>query len=369
MLESLLQGAGFQVLGLAGAQELFDRLDLEGNGNGLSAIEVDAILMDLTMPEIDGISATRRLHGLALWRETPILVVTGRSENEDLQAAFEAGASDFIAKPPNTIELVARVSAAVRLKRAIDARREREAELQQLNSDLAAANQVKGQLLSIAAHDLKNPLQSVMGFAEVMQDMGLEGFAHDASQTIYQASQRMLSIIEGLLQNAKLESGKIELNRQPTDMSKLASLVVHDNLARAKHKGQNIVLEGQPFCVANIDGERLREVLDNLVSNAVKYSLAGSQITVRVWLKSLDPPIVALSVEDQGLGMSREDLERVFGQFQRLSARPTGGESSTGLGLAIVKQLVELHGGSVRAESAGIGLGSSFTIELPGVSL
>jgi response regulator receiver sensor signal transduction histidine kinase (EC 2.7.3.-) len=116
----------------------------------------------------------------------------------------------------------------------------------------------------------------------------------------------------------------------------------------------------------------MREVIDNLISNAIKYSPQGTNITVRVQHSKDDDadgaPSVLISVRDEGQGLTEEDMKKLFGKFQRLSARPTAGESSTGLGLSIVKQLVELHGGKVWAESEGKNKGSIFRIELPSAS-
>jgi signal transduction histidine kinase len=106
----------------------------------------------------------------------------------------------------------------------------------------------------------------------------------------------------------------------------------------------------------------LREAVDNLVSNAIKYTPLGGRMELSM---SVDDRGIAIRVKDEGPGLSQEDLSRLFGRFQRLSARPTGGESSTGLGLSIVKRIVELHGGTVGAESAGPGQGATFIIRLP----
>src|SRR5206468_5243470 len=112
------------------------------------------------------------------------------------------------------------------------------------------------------------------------------------------------------------------------------------------------------------DPDRLREAIDNLVSNAIKYSPIGGEIAISV---KRDDDDVLIRVSDNGPGLSPEDMSRLFGRFQRLSAKPTAGESSTGLGLSIVKRIIDMHGGEVSAASAGPGQGSSFTITLPAI--
>jgi signal transduction histidine kinase len=138
--------------------------------------------------------------------------------------------------------------------------------------------------------------------------------------------------------------------------------LVTSNRALAEKKNQTIHLVAPPRRVVNCDPERLREAIDNLVSNAIKYSPIGGNIEL---LMDADHNDTLISVKDEGAGFSPADISRLFGRFQRLSAKPTGGESSTGLGLSIVKRIVELHGGRVSAESPGPGCGATFTIRLP----
>jgi signal transduction histidine kinase len=130
----------------------------------------------------------------------------------------------------------------------------------------------------------------------------------------------------------------------------------------AVNKQQTISVAAPPNFVTMCDADRIREAIDNLVSNAIKYSPIGGKIAVAV---THEGPDTVIRVTDQGAGLSPEDLGRLFGRFQRLSAKPTAGESSTGLGLSIVKRIIDMHGGHVTAQSPGPGQGSTFTVTLP----
>jgi signal transduction histidine kinase len=265
--------------------------------------------------------------------------------------------------------------------RQIEVRRIEAEQYQKRIEELAKANQLKNELLSIAAHDLKNPLQSVMGCSELIQERvptvseesmeKIDMFA----KAIYGSSQRMLTLINDLLKTSALDIGKLELEKMPVTLSTLLEAVIFSMYHQITQKSQTIEFISDANCTAEADAGRLIEVFENLISNAVKYSPNGKKIVVKMKRyeagenKTLTPhtteATILIAVQDEGLGLTDEDKLKLFGKFQRLSARPTGGESSTGLGLAIVKQLVELHQGRVWAESEGENKGTTFYVELP----
>jgi len=245
----------------------------------------------------------------------------------------------------------------------------KDAELERLkNIELAnalkkveEANAFKTELLGIAAHDLKNPLQVISGFSSLIDEAASLNDAKQYATLIQSSSARMLKLIKDLLETAALDSGKLDLNKIPVNLADLLRAVAEHNRPNAEKKSQTIELDLEDDLV-EIDLERMREVFENLVSNAVKYSPNGKRIVVGSRRSELG--IVAF-VKDEGQGLTEEDKQKLFGKFQRLSVRPTGGESSTGLGLSIVKQLVELHGGRVWAESDGKNQGTTFFVALP----
>jgi signal transduction histidine kinase len=173
-------------------------------------------------------------------------------------------------------------------------------------------------------------------------------------------------MVDHLISDAMADAFDITIRRESVDIAALVAEVVEANQPLATNKQQTIAVTAPPHLMTMCDIDRIREAIDNLVSNAIKYSPIGGQISVLV---THDDASTIIRVTDQGAGLLPEDIGRLFGRFQRLSAKPTGGESSTGLGLSIVKRIIEMHGGEVTAESEGPGKGSTFTIILPATEM
>ena len=232
------------------------------------------------------------------------------------------------------------------------------------NDQLARANRLKSEFLQIAAHDLRNPLNAILlattQIPREKQDQTADGF--DLGAQIRATAGEMLGIIEGLLDTAAMEEGTLKLYRVHLDLADCVGEVIERNHPQAERKKQQLRFSAQEGCIAEVDGGRIKQAVDNLVSNAIKFSPHGASIRVTLACES---DKARIEVADGGPGLTEADKERLFRRFERLSARPTGGESSTGLGLANARQLVELHGGALGAESDGSGCGSRFWIELP----
>jgi signal transduction histidine kinase len=179
---------------------------------------------------------------------------------------------------------------------------------------------------------------------------------------IRDATRRLTSMVDHLISDAMADAFDITIRREPVDIAALVAEVADSNQPLAANKQQTITVSAPANFVTMCDSDRMREAIDNLVSNAIKYSSIGGKIAVLV---THEQNKTIIRITDEGAGLSPEDLGRLFGRFQRLSAKPTAGESSTGLGLSIVKRIVDMHGGRVTAESGGPGQGSTFTVVLP----
>ncbi|MDX2128736.1 MAG: sensor histidine kinase [Chloroherpetonaceae bacterium] len=238
------------------------------------------------------------------------------------------------------------------------------------------ANKQKTELFAIAAHDLKNPLTSIGGFSSlILEESDIEKIKMMAGR-IQSSSRRMVNLISELLESSAYEIGSITLKKESFHLSPILEAVANQNSALAELKFQRIQLTCDSKLMLVADKARLFETVDNLISNAIKYSFEHTTIELSVMPFSLTknhpmhssvshPSGILISVRDEGQGLSESDLEKVFKRFQKLSSKPTGNESSTGLGLSIVKDIVTLHGGAAWVESLGKNKGCTFYLFFP----
>lgn len=237
-------------------------------------------------------------------------------------------------------------------------------EIDERNDELKRANNLKSKLLEIAAHDLKNPLQVIIGNTDLLRMKFVKNpLAMEKLAIIFESGDSMIKLISRLLKALSIDSGKLVLHKRNFNIKRLLESVVKDNRVQAEKKGQIINLSAEEECKIFGDDSVMKDIFDNLLSNAVKFSQPGKSIWVDV---NCDDSIVICKVRDEGPGFTESDRKKMFTRFQKLSADPTGDETSTGLGLAIVKELVELHEGKVSVESE-TGKGSTFIVEFPAV--
>ncbi len=233
--------------------------------------------------------------------------------------------------------------------------------LQQTNLEFEQANAMKIKILSVASHDLKNPLMNIRSLAEILQSSS-EGENREFAEEIQSMSVRMLEMIGDLLDRAAMESGNVVLDIQEFSMSDMLRVATHQFTLMAQKKNQTLILNCEESITIAGDERKLRQVVDNLISNALKYFPLNTQ--VRIALHHNTDTTIRFEVQDEGPGLTEEDKAKAFGFFQKLSARPTGGESSHGVGLSSVKHIVDLHHGRVWVESI-FGQGATFIVELP----
>jgi hypothetical protein len=238
-------------------------------------------------------------------------------------------------------------------------------EKSRLYQELVELNELKDRFLGIAAHDLRNPITVVRGFLSVLT-RGLLGEVPEKQKEIMnrmdKACEKMLALINDLLDVSAIESGHLDFKPEPVDLARFLQESYASASIFAKGKSIEVKLDLEPnLPTVNMDPKRIDQVIDNLVSNAIKFSYPETVVAIRA--RRVDNEI-RISVSDQGQGIPADEIPKVFVEFGRTSTRPTAGEKSTGLGLAIVKRLVEAHKGRIWVESQ-VGRGSTFTFTLP----
>ncbi len=234
------------------------------------------------------------------------------------------------------------------------------------NEELTRLNQFKSEFMGIAAHDLKNPLAVVYGYAGLMIDKSRE----DPGQTkiarrIGASARRMLSIVSDLLDSTAIESGKIPFEPEPIDAGEILEGVVETQRMLAQDRGVELVCRVDGETRAVVDRERFRRIAENLIGNAIRYTRPATGVTVTLTERQEDGERrLRLAVQDHGPGIAQADIPRLFHRFEKLAEGQPTPAGSTGLGLSIVQRFVDLHGGRVWVESE-VGVGSTFYVELP----
>ena len=278
----------------------------------------------------------------------------------------------FSSKQPNTytenhIQIFRRianqVAVIVEKGKLVSGLAQQKLKIEQQNKELRRLNEMRNTFLGMAAHDLRNPISTIQLAAHllVMEDPQKHGNPDSIVNDILNQTDHMLQLLNDLLDVTNIEAGKLDIKREPVELHPYLEHIISHHRHVAATKNMTVTLEAAIRAEVHIDPQRIRQVIDNLASNAVKYSPPGSDIVIR---SHLDQQGWRLEVIDQGPGIRQEDQKLLFQNFSRLAIKPTGGESSTGLGLAIARRIVEAHDGQIGVQSEP-GSGSCFWFQLP----
>ena len=317
----------------------------------LEAEEFHAIILDWMMPGLTGIDVLKAVRAQHDPTELPVIMATALSEVENVVLALDAGANDYITKPIEFEILLARLKAHLRVKE-LTAERDRLAEQ-------------RDDFLAIVSHDLKNPIGAIMGFSKLLPRFIDEGAlserGRDMLSRIETNADTMLRMVEDYLDLANLEAGTIQLTKGELSTSILLAKLVDIHRSQADAKQIQLVLDASVEATIRTDGDRLRQILDNFVTNALKFSPVGSTVTI----DSVEASgFVVITVSDEGPGLTAEDQKNLFQKFSRLTASPTAGEKSSGVGLYSARLLADALGATLGARNRDTG-GASFWLRLP----
>ena len=332
--------------------------------SGEKALEVydtfrpELVLLDVMMPGINGFETCRQLRQRYGEKTAPVIFIAAKSESDDVVEGLSAGGVDYLPKPVRAKEAIARIRTHLQNRLLVE-------QQALLVDQLSKANAAKNKFLGMAAHDLRNPLASIRGLAEFLRD-GVVGELTadqlDLVKTIHEASQGMLDMVNELLDVATIEAGELKIHPEPTALTELLAKAVYLANIDAAKKSTKIDFHSNDHApTLPIDGAKIKQVINNLLSNGVKYSPPGSLITVEL---TRDDQHWSFAVRDQGPGIPDSERGKLFQDFGQLSVRPTGGEKSTGLGLAICRKIVDAHHGTISATNQPTG-GCEFRVTLP----
>ncbi|MBE9143869.1 hybrid sensor histidine kinase/response regulator [Planktothrix mougeotii] len=340
VIETLLANEGYELGYVSKPKQAF---------NLLESSQPDLILLDVMMPEMNGIEFCKLLKANPQWSHIPVIMVTALSGKEDLSQCLQAGADDFISKPVNGIELRARIRSMLRIKQQYD----RIEMLMQLREDM----------VNMIVHDLRNPLAGILFSTEILKKPSLSPERQQKKIQQIEANCTQLQVmIDSLLLMAKLESGKMILNFKTIDLGEVCRLAIQDFELISSHKKITIVPDLPPLGInLSVDAVILRRVIDNLLSNAIKFSPSESQILLQA--KYLENGGATVKVIDSGPGVGEKTRQTLFQKYEIGTIQE--GVSQIGLGLAFCKIAIEAHGGSISLEDHHP-KGSIFTIHIPG---
>ena len=345
VIEGLLYREDYDLIYVESGKEAFKRLEV---------ITPDVILLDVMMPEMDGIEVCGHIKANPSWQHIPIIMVTALNTKEDLARSLEAGADDFITKPINGAELRARVRAMLRIKQQYDA--------------LKATLRLREDMSNMVVHDLRNPIATILLSTQMLLLDNFNGKALERVQMIETAARTLNSLINDLLLMAKMAAGKLLLNPTEVSLKALATVVLADfqEIARSKKIRLDYQAPETERWIA-ADANLLHRLMDNLLSNAIKFSPSESQITLRIEyppesISADQSPVRArIQVVDPGVGVKEELQQQIFRKYE--TGEAINGVTQIGLGLTFCKIVAEAHGGCIFVER-NLPKGSIFTVEI-----
>jgi two-component system, sensor histidine kinase and response regulator len=312
----------------------------------LPIVQPDVILLDVMMPGMDGFAVCEALKTAVSTQHIPVVLITALDSKEDLARGLEAGADDFIHKPVNGLELRARVRSMLRIK--------------QRHDDLQTIMQLRQDLANMIIHDIRNPLTTITMYCDLLPTLaGLQ--RKEALQTITSQVNRLNFYLMDMLMMAKMDNGSLLLLPTAVNLNNLlrTTSAMYAPLAAQKSVALQLELPPEPL-IASLDANLWQRLLDNMLSNALKFSPVGGRITL--CLRPLENGRFHLEVRDEGPGIPPEHRETIFDKFQ-IVATDRRDVKQVGLGLAFCRLVVEAHDGHISV-TANQPHGAIFTIEV-----
>lgn len=330
----------------------------------LIAVQADPpelILLDIMMPGMNGYQVCEKLKASKEMAEIPVIFLSALDDTNDKVKAFATGGVDYITKPFQFAEVLARVENHLTIRRLQKQLQDKNKLLEQLNAELERSNSDLEQFAYIASHDLQSPLQAIVGSADLLAWKYEKQLGADADRYINQimnAGKRMSQLIQDLLAYSRVGTGSP--NFQPNDCKTILEEVLSNLQADIDASGAVISYEDLPIAIGN--KTQLVQLLQNPLSNAIKFRRPEIPPQIKIAAKEQGDRYWLFSISDNGIGIPPENRDRIFDIFQRLHKED--GYPGTGIGMTICKKIVELHGGRIWVESK-LGQGTTVFFTLP----
>lgn len=359
LIKGMLSQENYNIFGAFSGQEALSAVD---------SINPDLILLDVMMPGMDGFEFCRKIKQNQNTRSIPVLMVTALSEKKHRLRALDCGADDFLSKPVDKTELKIRVKSLLRIKEYHDQLFERYKEISKKNDALQDLEKLRDSLLHMIVHDLKNPLFAISGNMELLL---LD--KHNLSETQITSAENCLvsckdlnAMIQQLLDISRLENGKLQLNKEITDLSSLINGALNQFTEKAKEKQISINLVNDNNLASHqLDSGLIKRVISNLLDNGIRHTPRGGKIDITTESANGHNNL-CISVMDTGNGLDPACHRKIFDKFEQVDLKMQGVSVGTsGLGLAFCKLAVEAHGGKIWVESESEGKGSTFRFTIP----
>ncbi len=355
IVSRILRAAGFEIVEGEDATSAL----------ALARSNPDLLILDVRLPDGSGHDVCRELKSRPETASILVLQVSSSfSTGLDRVAGLESGADAYLTHPIEPQELLATVRALLRIRRAEQERSELFAREQAARHEADRANRLKDEFLATISHELRTPLNAILGWVQLLRTGRLDTDARErALETIERNARAQSELIEDLLDMSRIISGKLILTVKDVNLASVIGEAIEAVRLAADGKAIQLTTEADPT-LGKVKGDptRLQQVVWNLLANAIKFTPRGGRVTVKATRTNGHAEI---RVSDNGRGIPPEFLPHVFERFRQAESSTRRAQGGIGLGLAIVRQLVESHGGTVRAESEGVDRGATFIVSLP----
>jgi len=361
-------------------EDELDDIEVEEASGGEEGIRMllnrkfSVVICDLMMPGTDGFAVFKKINNeLEASEVPPFIFISANKQKEVVERGLELGAIDFLTKPYELNELINKVRNLARIQSLNESLKQSQTSLSEANKRLNKVNKEKDEMLKVVSHDMRNPLNNIIGMASMLREESRQQQELDTGEVAHMGTMierngyKLLDLVTSLLDVAKLESGNLEVKFEETDVARLVRNSVDSIEVLAYNKNLELIADlPDENIYYPMDESMMDRALGNLISNSIKFTSEGGQVWVKLHVKKERKkyPAIQIEVQDNGIGIPEEKQKEIFKKFGSYQRKGTGEEAGSGLGLSNASKFVELQGGTITVSSEQ-GQGSTFLIEMP----